>query len=58
MSEGGGAPPGTIKSRLYAARRSLSKLLHAHVRADDVPETRERSVPTGVPPPRFKEERP
>jgi RNA polymerase sigma-70 factor (ECF subfamily) len=58
MSEGGGAPPGTIKSRLYAARRSLSKLLHAHVRVEDVPETRERSVPTGVPPPRFKEERP
>jgi RNA polymerase sigma-70 factor (ECF subfamily) len=58
MSAGGGAPPGTIKSRLYAARRSLSKLLHAHVRAEDVPEPRERSVPTGVPPPRFKEKRP
>jgi len=58
MSEGGGAPPGTIKSRLYAARRSLSKLLHAHVHAEDGHEARQRSVSADAPPHRFEEERP
>jgi RNA polymerase sigma-70 factor, ECF subfamily len=57
MAEGGGSPPGTIKSRLYAARRSLSKLLHTRAHAEDVPETRELSVPAGAPPHRLKEER-
>jgi RNA polymerase sigma-70 factor (ECF subfamily) len=56
MSEGGGPPPGTIKSRLYTARKSLSKLLHTQVRAGEGPETREGSVPAGAPPYRSKEE--
>jgi RNA polymerase sigma-70 factor, ECF subfamily len=34
MSEGGAPPPGTIKWRLHAARKSLSKLLRPRVHAE------------------------
>ena len=37
MSEGGGHPTGTIKSRLYAARRGLSRLLGARMSAEAAP---------------------
>jgi RNA polymerase sigma-70 factor (ECF subfamily) len=58
MSEGGGSPPGTIKSRLYAARRRLSKLLRSQVGAGDAPESGERATPTGAPSYRSEEGRP
>ena len=35
MSEMDESPPGTIKSRLYAARKALSKLLRPELRAQD-----------------------
>lgn len=37
MSEGGGSPPGTIKWRLHAARKRLSKFLRPEFRAQDGP---------------------
>jgi RNA polymerase sigma-70 factor, ECF subfamily len=59
MAEGGGHPPGTIKSRLHAARRRLSKLLHARVHAQGAPSARERALPlAGGPLNPSKEERP
>ncbi len=57
MSETSGRPPGTIKSRLYAARRRLKGLLRAQVRENETPEPRKRAVPASVPPYIPKEER-
>lgn len=57
MSEASGSPPGTIKSRLHAARRRLRRLLYAQAREDETPESREQPVPTSVPPYISKEER-
>jgi RNA polymerase sigma-70 factor (ECF subfamily) len=37
MAESGESPQGTIKSRLYAARKRLSKLLRPHLRAQSAP---------------------
>jgi RNA polymerase sigma-70 factor, ECF subfamily len=37
MAHSGGSPPGTIKSRLNAARKGLSKLLRPHLRARSAP---------------------
>ena len=37
MSQSGQSPPGTIKSRLNAARKGLSKLLHPHLRTQSTP---------------------
>lgn len=37
MAESGASPRGTIKSRLNAARKGLSKLLHPQFRADNTP---------------------
>jgi RNA polymerase sigma-70 factor (ECF subfamily) len=45
MAEDQGRPPGTIKSRLHAARRGLGKLLHPRVSAEGYSETREGSLP-------------
>ena len=51
MGEGAGRPPGTIKSRLYAARRGLSRLLRSQARGHATP-------PVGPSPYPSKEERP
>ena len=51
MGEGAGRPPGTIKSRLYAARRGLSRLLRSQAQGRATP-------PVGPPPYPSKEERP
>jgi RNA polymerase sigma-70 factor (ECF subfamily) len=45
MAEDEGRPPGTIKSRLHAARRGLEKLLHPQARAEGSSETQEESLP-------------
>jgi RNA polymerase sigma-70 factor, ECF subfamily len=45
MAEGGASPPGTIKWRLHAARRRLSKLLRPRFRAQEESVTKERSAP-------------
>jgi RNA polymerase sigma-70 factor (ECF subfamily) len=37
MAQSGESPPGTIKSRLNAARKGLSKLLRPHLRAQSAP---------------------
>jgi DNA-directed RNA polymerase specialized sigma24 family protein len=37
MAQSGESPPGTIKSRLNAARKRLSKLLRPHLRAQSTP---------------------
>jgi RNA polymerase sigma-70 factor (ECF subfamily) len=37
MAQRGGSPPGTIKSRLNAARKGLSKLLRPHLRTQSTP---------------------
>jgi RNA polymerase sigma-70 factor (ECF subfamily) len=37
MAQSGGSPPGTIKSRLNAARKGLSKLLRLHLRTQSTP---------------------
>ena len=39
MAQSGGSPPGTIKSRLNAARKGLSKVLHPHLRTHSPPTT-------------------
>ena len=44
MAEEGDAPQGTIKWRLHAARKSLSRLLRPQFRAEAAPATRERSA--------------
>ena len=51
MAEGAGRPPGTIKSRLHAARGGLSRLLRSQARGRATP-------PVGPPPYPSKEERP
>ncbi len=48
MARMGGSPVGTIKWRLHAARRRLSKLLRPEAREATV--RRERSRPFGAPP--------
>lgn len=48
MAGGEASPPGTIKWRLHAARKSLSKLLRPEARETTV--RRERSRPFGAPP--------
>ena len=59
ISEGGGHPTGTIKSRLHAARSGLSKLLGARIRAEAAQATRDPGPPpVGPPPYPSKEERP
>ena len=59
MAEGGGQPEGTIKSRLYAARRGLSRLLRSQTRGLPALGTPERATPpVGPPPYSSKEERP
>jgi RNA polymerase sigma-70 factor, ECF subfamily len=50
MAEGGNTPPGTVKWRLHAARRSLSRMLRPWSRAQATPATRKRSAPVGVSP--------
>jgi RNA polymerase sigma-70 factor (ECF subfamily) len=50
MAEGGDAPPGTIKWRLHAARRSLLRMLRPWSRAQAALATRKRSAPLGVSP--------
>jgi len=37
MAQSSESPPGTIKSRLHAARKALSKLLRPHLRAQSTP---------------------
>jgi RNA polymerase sigma-70 factor, ECF subfamily len=49
MAGGSASPPGTIKWRLHAARKSLSKLLRPGSRTQDAA-TRERSAPICAPP--------
>jgi DNA-directed RNA polymerase specialized sigma24 family protein len=49
MAEGGPSPPGTIKSRLNAARKTLSKLLHPRFSAQDAPVSLEHSVQIEAP---------
>ena len=50
MSEGGGPPKGTIKSRLNAARKGLSKLLDARASTRAAPSgIRDRAAPVGSP---------
>jgi RNA polymerase sigma-70 factor, ECF subfamily len=54
MAEGGGHPTGTIKSRLHAARRSLSKFLRSQKRVHPAQGTRHsglrpRDAPAGSP---------
>jgi RNA polymerase sigma-70 factor (ECF subfamily) len=44
MADYGDIPPGTIKWRLHAARKRLSKLLRTQLRAEAAPVTRERSA--------------
>ena len=51
MGEDAGRPPGTIKSRLHAARRGLSRLLRSQARGRATP-------PVGPPPYPSKGERP
>ena len=52
------SPPGTIKSRLHAARRSLSNLLRSQTRGSSASETQDRSLPpVGQPSYPSKEER-
>jgi len=51
MGEDAGRPPGTIKSRLHAARRGLSRLLRSQARGRATP------PPVGPPPYPSKEER-
>ncbi len=60
MAEGGGHPTGTIKSRLHAARRGLSRLLRPQTRVHPAPGNRDRAAPPPVGPPLHpsKEERP
>jgi RNA polymerase sigma-70 factor, ECF subfamily len=58
MAEGAGHPTGTIKSRLHAARRGLSRLLGVRVSAEAAPGARDRAAPVGPPPYPSKEERP
>jgi RNA polymerase sigma-70 factor, ECF subfamily len=51
MAEGGGHPTGTIKSRLHAARRELSRLLRSQKRVLPAPGTRDRGLrPRDAPP--------
>jgi hypothetical protein len=49
MAEGGPSPPGKIKSRLNAARKTLSKLLHPRFSAQDAPVSLEHSAQIGAP---------
>jgi RNA polymerase sigma-70 factor (ECF subfamily) len=37
MAQSSESPPGTIKSRLHAARKALSTLLRPHLRAQSAP---------------------
>lgn len=48
MSESGASPPGTIKWRLHAARKSLSKLLRPELRARDAQTSPERPTPVSA----------
>jgi RNA polymerase sigma-70 factor, ECF subfamily len=51
MAEGGGHPKGTIKSRLHAARRGLSRLLLSEKCVLPAPGTRDRGLrPRDAPP--------
>ena len=50
MAEGGNSPPGTIKWRLHAAKKSLAKLLRPRFRAESAPVIREPLAPVGAPP--------
>ena len=48
MSESGGTPTGTIKWRLHAARKSLSKLLRPEKRFQSTPTDARDPAPVGV----------
>jgi RNA polymerase sigma-70 factor (ECF subfamily) len=48
MADKSESPPGTIKSRLHAARKSLSELLRPPSRAQSAPAATERSVPVSA----------
>ena len=50
MAEDGASPPGTIKWRLHAAKKSLAKLLRPQLRAESAPVTREPRAPVSAPP--------
>lgn len=50
MAENVSSPPGTIKSRLHAARDRLSKLLRPEFRVDEEPPAWERAKPLGASP--------
>src|SRR5215207_1963863 len=49
MAEGESSPPGTIKSRLNAARKKLSKLLRPRISAQDAPVSLVRSAQIEAP---------
>ena len=49
MAEEGASPPGTIKWRLHAAKKSLAKLLRPQFRASSLQTSSEGVVPVAVP---------
>ena len=48
MSESGGSPPGTIKWRLHAARKALSRLLRPEARSQGAPTNAQDPAPIGA----------